>query len=164
MTAIESNDREQIEAWLGRRLTDSELQPVESLQALTDEQLAVVAAIRPRNLIAPLLFVRAVVPTASTSEIRELIDDLGAFIALRRRPDLANLALFEHHVGRPLSAAEKAPAATLGEVSPAHLAIAATLARQAQTVAFLYLRRIVPSATTEACSAVVKQLAAGSSA
>src|ERR1041384_2353814 len=109
MTAIEPNHRHQIEAWLGRPLTDSELRTVESLRELTDEQLAVVAAIRPRNLIAPLLFLQAVVPNATTPEIREVLDDVEAFIAARhpRPAELANLPLFERYAGRPLSADEK---------------------------------------------------------
>ena len=164
MTAIEPNHRRQIEAWLGRPLVESELRTVDSLEALTDEQLAVVAAIRPRNLIAPLLFLQAVVPNATTPEIREMLDDVDAFIAARHPRELANLPLFERYAGRPLSADEKAPVATLEDLSIAHRAIAATLARQEHTVAFLYLRRIVPSATAEACNALVLNLAGHSKA
>lgn len=164
MTAIEPNHRGQIEAWLGRPLTDSELRTVDSLEALTDEQLAVVAAIRPRNLIAPLLFLQAVVPTATTPEIREVLDDVDALIAARHPRELANLPLFERYAGRPLSADEKTTVATLENLSSAHRAIATTLAQQEHTVAFLYLHRIVPSATAEACNALVLHLARRSEA
>ena len=163
MTVIDPNHREQIESWLGRPLSDGELQPVVSLDALTDAQLAVVGALRPRHLIAPLLFLRAVVPSAATPEIRELLDNIDDVIATRQSPELANLPLFEHVAGRALTSTEKSRRATLVDLSPVHLAIATLLAQHDLTVAFLYLQRIVPSAEADACDALVRKLGGATS-
>lgn len=173
MSEIDPKHRQQIERWLGRPLTEDELRPVESLDALADDQLGVVAAIRPKNLVAPLLYLNFLVPSASMDALTPFIDDIANVIAARgsqgfasgaRGPqsdDWPNLPLFERYAGRALSPAEKRPATNLQELSPAHLAITSLLAQQQETVAFLYLRRIAPSAAIEACSDLVKRLATG---
>ena len=160
MTAITTRERRYIEDLLGRELTDSELHPVDSLDALTREQLAVVAAIQPRSVTVPVLFLRAVVPTASSRDIMKTVDQVFAIIAARFPPELGNLPLFERYAGRALSAAEKSPVASLEALSPVHLAIAATLARQEKGIACLYLRRIAPSTSPDECDALAAQLAA----
>ena len=78
--------------------------------------------------------------------------------------ELANLPLFERYAGRVLSVAEKETVATLEDLSTAHREITATLARQERTVAFLYLRRIVPSAEAEACNDLIQRLTGQSDA
>ena len=156
---IDPDHRQQVEDWLGRPLTDDELRPVASLDAVTDEQLAVVAAIRPRNLIAPQLFVRAIVPTARPSDIRRIVDEIDDMISARRRPEWSNLALFERYLGRPLVAAEKSSAPALDTLSSAQLAVATAIARQEITVACLYLHRIAPTEHVDACQVLAKQLA-----
>jgi hypothetical protein len=186
MSEIDPKHRQQIERWLGRPLTVDELRPAESLEALADDQLDVVAAIRPKNLVAPVLYLNFLVPSAPMDVLTPFIDNIASVVAARKYPtsnraqpsgddsssgarstqshDWPNLPLFERYAGRALSPIEKQPANSLEELSPAHLAITSMLARQERTVAFLYLRRIVPSAAAGACDDLVKRLATSSSA
>jgi len=48
---IDPKHRGQIETWLHRPLTDEELRPVSSFDMLSDDQVAVVASIQPRNRV-----------------------------------------------------------------------------------------------------------------
>ncbi len=160
MSDIDAKHREQIEAWLNRRLSDVELEPAASLEALTDAQLAVVAEIQPRNLVTPMLFLRAVAPDADRRAMQRLVDDIEGVVAARKPPrDWPNLPLFERHLGRPLVPSEKATAVTLATLSPTHLAVATELAHKELPVAFLYLHRVVPNESIDACQALAKQLA-----
>ena len=119
-----------------------------------------VAAIQPRNIVTPMLFLRAVAPDADRRAMQRLVDDIERVVAARKPPcDWPNLPLFERHLGRPLGAAEKATAATLATLSPAHLAVATELAHKELPVAFLYLHRVVPSEPIDACQALAKELA-----
>lgn len=159
MSQIDPDHKRQIEDWLGRQLTNDELRPVESLDALSDDQLAVVAVIRPRNLIAPLLYLRFVVPSALTRELINLIDNIAGVVASRRPPlDLPNLPLFERYLGRSLEPVERMQVAALEDLSPAHIAAATALFNAEPMVGFLYLQRIAPAAPIEACSRLATQL------
>jgi hypothetical protein len=161
MSQIEPKHRQQIERWLDRQLTDDELHPVESLEDLTNDQLEVVAQLRPQNLIAPILYLNFVVPSATMAVLSPFIDNIADVVAARKPPrDWPNLPLFERVAGRALSASEKRSVATLQELSPEHLALATTLARQEHVVAFLYLGRVVPGVDADACDALVSKLAA----
>lgn len=55
--------------FLERPLTNAELQEVASLDVLTDAQIVVVAAIRPYNRIAPLVYAKAVIPAAEHADV-----------------------------------------------------------------------------------------------
>ena len=99
----------QVENDLGRPLTEAELQEVTSLDQLSDEQIAVIAAIRPRSCISPLIYVRAIVPEADYDDVKKLIDEDIERIAVERRPpeELPNQHMFEHYAGRPLRPMER---------------------------------------------------------
>jgi hypothetical protein len=157
---IQPKHRRQIERWLRRQLTEDELRPVESLEALANDQLEVVAELRPQNLIAPVLYLNFVDPSATMADLTPFIDNIADIVAARKAPrDWPNLALFERYAGRALSAAEKRSAATLQDLSPEQIALATTLACQEQAVAFLYLGRVVPGVDVDACNALVSELA-----
>lgn len=155
--------RDQVEMCLGRSLTDAELQEVPSLDQLTDDQIAVVAAIRPRNRIAPTVYVKAVVPTAEHADVMKFIDEDIERIAIERRPpeELPNQQLFEHYAGRPLKPIERVRVESFEKMSSEQIELARTLSRADPTTGFLYLSRIVPGESTERRHELAKHLAEG---
>jgi hypothetical protein len=160
MSTIEPKHRAQVEMWLKRPLTDDELQTVSSFDALTDEQVAIVAAIRPRNLIAPLLFLKAVVPTATHREVVDFMDTIeGVAIVRRPPPELPDQRIFEHFAGRPLEPADRARVGTIYKMNPAQIELVETLARKDRAVAFLYLSRVAPDDSIEVRNELAKHLA-----
>jgi hypothetical protein len=150
-----------VEMFLERPLTDAELQEVPSIDQLTDDQIAVVAAIRPRNCIAPALYVKAVVPTADHYDVRKLIDEDIERIAIERRPpeELPNQHMFEHYAGRPLRPMERVRVESFEKMSSDQIELARTLARADFATGFLYLTRIVPGESTERRHELAKHLA-----
>jgi len=155
--------RGQVEAELERSLTDAELQEVASIDDLTDDQIAVVAAIRRHNRIAPMLYVKAVVPTARHADVMKFIDEQIERIAIERRPpeELPNQNWFEHYAGRPLRPMERVRVESFEKMSHDQIQLARTLARADPTTCFLYLTRIVPGETTERRHELAKHLAEG---
>jgi hypothetical protein len=155
--------RGQVEQHLGRELTDAELQEVGSIDELTDDQIAVLAEIRPRNRIAPMIYVKAIVPTAEHDAVMKLIDeDLERIVNERRPPEeLPNENMFEHHAGRPLRAPERVRVESFEKMSPQQIELARTLARADLATGFLYLSRIVPGESTERRHELAKHLAEG---
>lgn len=153
--------RDQVEMFLGRPLTDAELQQVASLDELTDDQIAVVAAIRPRNRIAPTVYIKAVVPTAEHADVMKFIDDDIERIAIERRPpeELPNQHMFEHYAGRPLRPMERVRVESFEKMSSEQIELARMLARADPTTGFLYLTRIVPGESTERRHELAKHLA-----
>lgn len=153
--------RGQVEAELERPLTDAELQEVASLDELTDDQIAVVAAIRPHNRIAPMLYVKAVVPTAEHDDVMKFIDEDIHRIAIERRPpeELPNQHMFEHYAGRPLRPMERVRVESFEKMSNEQIELARTLARADLATGFLYLSRIVPGESTERRHELAKHLA-----
>jgi hypothetical protein len=153
--------RHQVEMFLRRPLTDDELQEVPSLDQLTDDQIAVVTTIRPRNRIAPALYVKAVVPTANHADVMKFIDEDIERIAIERRPpeDLPNQHMFEHHAGRPLRPMERVRVESFEKMSHEQIELARTLARAGLATCFLYLSRIVPGESTERRHELAKHLA-----
>jgi len=151
----------QVENDLGRSLTDAELQEVASLDQLSDEQIAVVAAIRPHSCISPLVYVRAIVPTADYYDVTKLIDEDIERIAVERRPpeELPNQHMFEHYAGRPLRPMERVRVESFEKMSHEQIELARTLARADPTTGFLYLTRIVPGESTERRHELAKHLA-----
>ena len=160
MSTIERIHRAQIETWLHRPLTDDELHPVGSFAELTDDQVAIVAAIHPRNVIAPLLFLKVVVPTATHRDVVDFMDTIEDVYVVRFPPtELPDQRIFEHFAGRPLEPAERARVGTIYKMNPAQLELATTLARKDRAVAFLYLSRIAPDDTIEQRNDFAKHLA-----
>jgi hypothetical protein len=149
----------QMESWLGRSLTPEELVPVESLEVLSPAHLAVVEILAPRSAFSAMLYLRNVVPSALVRDIQPFVDDFASGSRAAQPREWPNLALFERYAGRALSAAEKCSVSALDELSPEHIALATIFARQDQTVAFLYLSRVVPSATPTESGSLVRQLA-----
>jgi hypothetical protein len=157
---IDPTDRGRIENWLDRPLTDEELLPVESLDMLSDDQVAVVAAIQPRNRIAPLLFLHAVVPTAKRLDLVDYIENIEDVYVVRfPPPELPDQRIFEHYAGRPLEPAERVRAGTVYKMTSAQVGLAKTLALKDLTVAFLYLSRVAPDDTIEQRHHLAKHLA-----
>jgi hypothetical protein len=151
----------QVEYDLGRPLTDVELQEVASLDELSDEQIAVVAAIRPHSSISPLVYVRAVVPAANYADVKKLIDEDIERIAIERFPpeELPNQQLFEHYAGRPLRPIERLRVESFEKIRPEQIDLARTLARAGLATCFLYLSRIVPGESIERRHELAKHLA-----
>jgi hypothetical protein len=151
----------QVEYDLGRPLTDAELQEVPSLDELTDEQIAVAATIRAHHYITPMVYVKAIVPTAPHSEVRRFLDEDIQRIAIERRPpdDLPNQNMFEHYAGRPLRAMECVRVESFEKMSSEQIALARTLSQASLATGFLYLSRIVPGESTERRHELAKHLA-----
>jgi len=155
--------RGQVEGELGRPLTDAELQEVASLDELSDAQIAVIAAIRPHNRIAPMLYVEAVVPSADRAAVMKLIDEDIQRIAIERRPpeELPNEPMFEHCAGRPLRPSERVRVESFEQLSSDQIELARTLARANLATGFLYLSRVVPGESTERRHELARHLAEG---
>lgn len=153
--------RDQVERFLERPLTDAELRQVTSLDELTDDQIAVVAAIRPYNRIAPMVYVKAIVPTADHADVMKFIDEDIQRIAIERQPpeDLPNQDWFEHYAGRPLTPMERARVESFEKMSNDQIELARMLARASLATGFLYLTRIVPAESTERRHELAKHLA-----
>lgn len=151
----------QVEYDLGRPLTDAELQEVPSLEQLSDDQIAVAAEIRRDHYITPMVYVRAVVPTASYSDVRRFLDEDIERIAIERRPpeELPNQAWFEHYAGRPLLPIERVRVESFEKMSSEQIELARTICRADPTTGFLYLTRIVPGESTERRHELAKHLA-----
>ena len=157
---IDPSNRGQIEDWLARPLTDDELRPVNSLEMLSDDQVAIVAAIQPHNRIAPMLFLQAVVPTATRLDIVDYIDNIQDVYVIRcPPPELPDQRIFEHYTGGPLAHAERVLAGTVYKLTSAQVELAKLLAPKDLTVAFLYLSRVAPEETIEQRQYVAKHLA-----
>jgi len=157
---IDPTNRGRIEDWLDRPLTDEELRPVNSLKALGDDQVAIVAAIQPHNRIAPMLFLQAVVPTATRQDIVDYIDNINDVYVVRfPAPELPDQRIFEHYAGRPLEPAERVRAGTVYKMTSAQVELAKVLALKDLTVAFLYLSRVAAEETIEQRHYVAKHLA-----
>jgi len=152
--------RGQVEGELGRPLTDTELQEVASIDELTDDQIAVVAAIRRHNRIAPMLYVKQLVPTAEHADVMKFIDEDIERIAVERRPpeELPNQNWFEHYAGRPLRPMERVRVESFEKMSSEQIELARTLARVNPTTCFLYLTRIVPGESIERIHELAKHL------
>jgi hypothetical protein len=158
--SIDPSNRRQIENWLHRQLTDDELRPASSLDGLSDDQVSVVAEIQPRNRIAPMLFLQAIVPTAKRLEILDYIDNIQDVYVVRfPPPELPDERIFEHYAGRPLEPAERVRAGTVYKMTSEQVALAKTLALEDLAVAFLYLSRVAPDETIEQRHYVAKHLA-----
>jgi hypothetical protein len=158
--SIDPKHRGQIESWLGRPLTDAELRLSSSLDTLSDDQVSIVASIQPRNRIAPLLFLQAVVPTAKRQDIVDFIDNIEDVHVVRRPPpELPDQQIFEHYAGRPLAPAERVRAGTVYKMTSAQVELAKTFALQDVAVAFLYLSRVAADETIEQRHYVAKHLA-----
>jgi hypothetical protein len=69
--------RSQVEGELGRALTQDELMVVDSISQLSTTNLAVLRVLSRRQRLAALLYLRAVVPDASSPELNELINSHG---------------------------------------------------------------------------------------
>jgi hypothetical protein len=157
---IDPDDRSRIEDWLHRPLTDEELRPASSLEMLSDDQVAIVAKIRPHNLIAPMLFLRAVVPTAERQDVFDYIDSIEDVYVVRFPPPaLPDQRIFEHYAGRPLEPAERVRAGTVYKMRSAQVELARALALKDITVAFLYLSRVAADDSIEQRHYVAKHLA-----
>lgn len=157
---IDPKHRGQIEAWLHRSLTDEELRPASSFDMLSDDQVAVVASIQPRNRIAPLLFLQALIPNADHQDLIDYIDNIEDVYVVRfPPPELPDQQIFEHYAGRPLEPAERVRAGTVYKMTSAQVELAKTLALKDLAVAFLYLSRVAPDETIEQRHYVAKHLA-----
>lgn len=74
MTELEQPRQRQIERALGRALSATELEPVGSLSSLKAAQLEVVKILAQRQLVSALDYMRAIVPTALTAELKQFIN------------------------------------------------------------------------------------------
>lgn len=141
-----------IECTLGRPLTDDELVPAATLDALTEHHLAVMMVLREQNLVTTLHYLRAVVPEVLGRDARRFIDEYqppslplppGTYAAL---------------LGRPLTDRERTPGTTLDALAIEQRELALSLAKEAhRIVAFMYLRRIAPASTAEECQRLVDE-------
>ena len=160
MITIKPDDRDRIEDALDRSLTDAELEPVESLAALTDDQVAIVAEIQPNNRLIPMLFLRAVVPSAEFDAINFYIDDVQrVYVERFPPPEIPDQRIFEHYAGRSLKPAERVLAGTVYKLSGVQIELLQLLARRDVTVAFLYLAYVAADDPIEVRHQVAKDAA-----
>ena len=76
VSGIEPRRRAQIEQVLGRELTDDELRPVASLDALSEVQRAVVTFLGPRSVTISTAYVTGVVRDVRFADASRFIDEI----------------------------------------------------------------------------------------
>jgi hypothetical protein len=120
--------------------------------------------VRSISNITPMLYVKAIVPTARHADVRKFLDDDIQRIAIERQPpdELPNENWFEHYAGRPLRPMERVRVESFEKMSHDQIQLARTLARADPTTCFLYLTRIVPAESTERRHELAKHLAESS--
>ena len=152
---LDPDDRHHIETRLGRALTAEELAEATTFDELSREQLAVVAQLVPQGILAGA-YVRAVVPTAGHSDVREFVIGIQDFVARKYPPaQLAMEHLYGRELGRPLTDEERRVVASLPDLTRAQLAVARQLASRERVFALLYLTDVVKSAATSERNAFV---------
>jgi hypothetical protein len=160
MTSIDPNHRSQIEMYLERPLTEAELQIVDSLESLEYDQRVVLATIRPRSCIAPILYLRAIVPRADLGKVRELVNTHETSESWMPRPyqpdrNAAGLsagrqAEIETIIERPLTDNDLRRVSSLDELAPEQLAVferLAMLPKERRALCLMYLHHAVPLAS-----------------
>lgn len=159
MIMLEPDDRYHIETRLGRELTAEELREARTFDDLSREQLAIVAQLARREGILPSAYVRAVVPSAGHSDVRDFVMTIQDFVARKYPPaQLAMEHLYGRELGRPLTDEERRLVASLPDLTQAQVAVARQLASRERVFGLLYLTDVVKSATTNERDAFVDSL------
>ena len=90
---------------------------------------------------------RAVVPSAGFSDVRNLVVTIKDFIAEKYRPaPLAAEHLYEGELGRPLTAQERRVVDAIPDLKEAHRMVARQLASRDRALVRRYLREVLRSA------------------
>jgi hypothetical protein len=146
MTMLDPDDRYHIEICLGRELSAEDLAEVATFDDLSREQLAIVARLERRGLLA-LAYVRAVVPSADRSDVRHFVYTIQDFVASKYPPaQLAMEHLYGRELGRPLTDEERRRVASIADLTEAQVAVARQLASRERTFGLLYVTDVVKSA------------------
>jgi|SRR5882672_8704655 len=150
---MDPDHKYQIEGRLRRELSSGELLEVGSFDGLRKTQLDLVAILARRSGVAAVLYVQAVVPSASPTDVRNFVLNIEQFIAGKFPPGpkdypLRMEDLYEKELGRALTEEEKRPGRSLQELSAAHLAVARELSLKDPVHGMIYLGDIVPSASS----------------
>jgi len=158
MIMLEPDDRYHIETRLGRELTAEELAKATTFDELSREQLAVVAQLARSGILAGA-YVRAVVPSAGHSDVRDFVLSIEDFVARKYPPaQLAMEHLYGRELGRPLTDEERRLVASLPDLTEAQVAVARQLASRERVFGLLYLTDVVKSAATNERDAFVDSL------
>jgi hypothetical protein len=158
MTMLDPDDRYHIETRLGRALTDEELAEARTFDELGREQLAIVAQLAHRGILASA-YVRAVVPSAGHSDVRDFVMSIQDFVARKYPPEqLAMEHLYGRELGRPLTDEERRLVASLPDLGEAQVGVARQLASRERVLGLLYLADVVKSAATQERDAYVDSL------
>jgi hypothetical protein len=146
MTSINSDDRYHIELRLGREMTVEELAEARTFDDLSREQVAIVTRLGSLVTLSNA-YVRAVVPSADRSEVRNFVLNIQDFIDEKfPPPQLAMEHFYVRELGRPLTDAERRRAASIPDLTRAQVAVARELSSRDRTIGLLYLRDVVKSA------------------
>jgi hypothetical protein len=156
---MEPRKRNQIEHALGRQLTSEELAPASSLDDLSTAHIGVIKRVAPKQLVACINYISAIVPDAVTPDIAKVVYRYAdADEPAVAGPSLLSLPLFERYVGRQLRAGETSRVATLDELSPEQLTVASVLCRAEPLVGELYLQQLAPDAPAQSRAELVSRL------
>jgi hypothetical protein len=155
-----ADDQRYVEASLGRALTTSELHEAPSLDALSDEQLAIVQRLRSINLILAKCYIGLIVPSVTNREIVPFLGEVNDLMNARAgaSPELRGRAAYERELGRPLAHDELSVVASPADLSQAHLAVARELSRVAPGLGLFYLQSVVPNGPTAELERALNQL------
>lgn len=158
MTTLDPDDRYHIETRLGRELTAEDLAEAATFDDLSRERLAIVAQLERRGLLASA-YVRAVVPSAGHSDVRNFVITIQDFIARKYPPAQLKMEhLYGRELGRSLTHEERRLVATLPDLTHAQVAVARQLASTDRVFGLLYLADVVKSAATHERDAFVESL------
>jgi hypothetical protein len=161
MTTIKPDDRYHIELRLGRELTDEELAEARTLDDLSREQLSIVARLGSRVTLSGA-YVRAVVPSADWSDVRDLVFTIQDVIDRKYPPSQLPMEHFYvRELGRPLTDEERWRRYSISDLTRAQVAVARQLSSQNRAIGLLYLRDVVKSATIHESEAFVDALRRG---
>lgn len=156
----QNNDRQQVEQWLRRPLTSSEQEHAESIDAMTDEQLAVVATLRSRNLIVARTYIGLVVPAATNQEVVPFLGRVGDTVD-RKLPAVSALRgrlAFESVLARPLEPAELGQVESVSDFAKAQLEVARELVATSEPLALFYLQSVARHIPMVELELIVKRL------
>src|SRR3569623_2336616 len=141
---MEARYREAVECVLGRTLTDEEVAPAASLDALKMTLLFVVQQLYKTEPIVAMNYLRGVIEDSHArirTFIYEFIETL--IYGAPPKPALRALDLYENVLGRKLDPSETVHRSGLAELSTEQRAVARELTERDRDVAMLYLVDVV---------------------
>jgi len=163
---VTSAERAQIEMWLGRPLTDDELESVPTSSDLTESHARVLAHLyRKKSGTALVMYIHHVVPSAGIHGAHRFVAEYdGPPSNDSTSGNLRMLSTYEHFLGRKMNRDEQQRQNSLQDLSAKQRIVARELARGDSIVAISYLTEIVKGSSGHERERMIQALSAGTKA